>query len=99
MSKRKATSGKRGGGSLERMVRRLSPCPWCYRTEDDVDKRTGQHAVTATTYTPSQSCVVQCNWCGLSGPIFRTLKVAIEVWNNLPRKTPNGKLSDAGGKL
>ena len=81
------------------LVRRLAPCPWCGKTEDDMDKETGQHAIIATTFMPSKSCVVQCNWCGLSGPIFRTIEYAIKTWNALPRKTPNeSKLSHGGGE-
>ena len=86
-------------GWLRRSVRRLAPCPWCGKTEDDMDKETGQHAIIATTFMPSKSCVVQCNWCGLSGPIFRTIEYAIKTWNALPRKTPNeSKLSHGGGE-
>lgn len=61
----------------------LLPCPHCHKTTEDKEPNTEQRAVTPTTYTPENACVVQCNWCGLSGPIFGTIDEAIEAWNKL----------------
>jgi hypothetical protein len=62
----------------------LQPCPHCGKTEHDKDDSTGEHAVIATSYP--QACVVQCNYCGLSGPLEDTVPLAIAAWNSLPRK-------------
>jgi hypothetical protein len=62
----------------------LQPCPHCGKTEHDKDDSTGEHAVIATSYP--QACVVQCNNCGLSGPLEDTVAIAIASWNSLPRK-------------
>jgi hypothetical protein len=62
----------------------LRPCPHCGKTEHDKDDSTGEHAVIATSYP--QACVVQCNYCGLSGPLEDTVALAIAAWNSLPRK-------------
>lgn len=73
----------------------IRECPHCHKTTEDKDRYTDTRAVMATTYTPSNACVVQCNWCGLSGPICDTIDEAIQVWNSLPRKSPNDKLTDS----
>ena len=70
-------------------------CPHCHKTTEDKDRYTDTRAVMATTYTENHACVVQCNWCGLSGPIFDSIPEAIAAWNGLPRKSPNDKLTDA----
>jgi len=62
----------------------IQPCPHCEKTEHDKDDSTGEHAVIATSYP--QACVVQCNNCGLSGPLEDTVPLAIAAWNSLPRK-------------
>ena len=69
----------------------LAACPYCHKTPEDTDPLTEMRDVTATTYTATTACVVQCNWCGLSGPIFGTIDEAIEAWNKLPRNAANEK--------
>ena len=64
-------------------------CPYCEKTTEDKDPLTQEAAVIATCYTATNSNVVQCNWCGLSGPIFGTMDEAIEAWNSVLRKSPN----------
>lgn len=63
-------------------------CPYCSMTSANYDPETGKHAVVATTYQSGgeNSCVVQCNWCGLSGPIKDSIPAAIEAWRSLARK-------------
>ena len=68
-------------------------CPHCLKTTEDKDRYTDTRAVMATTYTENHACVVQCNWCGLSGPICDSITEAIAVWNGLPRKSPNAEVS------
>ncbi len=63
-------------------------CPYCEKTTEDKDHLTKEAAVIATCYAATKSKVVQCNWCGLSGPIFETMDEAIEAWNSLLRKSP-----------
>ena len=63
----------------------LGCCPHCHKTAADQDPHSMEHAVTATHYEPGNSNVVQCNWCGLSGPIYGTMEEAVEAWNKLPR--------------
>ena len=71
----------------------ILPCPYCHKTTEDKDRYTDTRAVMATTYTENHSCVVQCNCCGISGPICDTIHEAIAVWNGLPRKSPNAEPS------
>jgi len=63
---------------------KTQPCPHCGKTEHDKDDSTGEAAVIATSYP--NACVVQCNNCGLSGPLEDTVPLAIAAWNSLPRK-------------
>lgn len=65
----------------------LKPCPHCSKTEEGLDDL-GRRLVQKTCYTDTNAHVVQCNWCGLSGPIFDTHEEAIKAWNELPRKHP-----------
>ena len=67
----------------------ILPCPHCRKTTEDRDIHTDTRAVIATTYTESSASVVQCNWCGLSGPIEDSIPEAIAAWNSLPRHSPN----------
>jgi hypothetical protein len=62
---------------------KTQPCPHCGKTEHDKDELTEEAAVIATSYP--QACVVQCNNCGLSGPLEDTVPLAIAAWNSLPR--------------
>ena len=64
----------------------IMPCPHCHKTTEDKDRHTNMRAVMATTYTENHACVVQCNSCGLSGPICDTITEAVSVWNGLPRR-------------
>ena len=57
-------------------------CPNCGKTANDKNHTTGEPAVIATRYAES-GCVVQCNWCGLSGPLAGTVKAAIAAWRTL----------------
>ena len=63
---------------------KTQPCPHCGKTEQDKDEYTKEAAVIATCYP--NACVVQCNYCGLSGPLDGTVPLAIAAWNSLPRK-------------
>jgi hypothetical protein len=67
-------------------------CPYCCTTSDDKDPLTQERAVISTTYSATNSCVVQCNWCGLSGPIFGTIDEAISAWKKIMFKSPNNDL-------
>ena len=64
----------------------LHPCPHCGKTENDRDESTGMYAVEACSYPPSKAAVVQCNNCGLSGPLGDAVPLAIAAWNSLPRR-------------
>jgi Lar family restriction alleviation protein len=64
----------------------LHPCPHCGKTENDRDDSTGMNAVEACNYPASEIFVVQCHYCGLSGPLEETVALAITAWNSLPRK-------------
>lgn len=64
----------------------IAPCPFCGKTCEDMDPATCVRAVAATTYPETKSSVVQCNWCGMSGPIFDTVREAIAAWNTLKSK-------------
>ena len=44
------------------------------------------NAVEACSYPASKAAVVQCHYCGLSGPLEDTVTLAIAAWNSLPRK-------------
>lgn len=61
----------------------ILPCPHCHKTPEDKDPDTHEAAVVPTCY--GRACVVQCNFCGLSGPIEDTVDAAISYWNELPR--------------
>lgn len=63
----------------------LNPCPHCQKTELDHDTHTMEPAVEYKHYADGNAHLVQCNWCGLSGPLFGTYDEAVEAWNNLPR--------------
>lgn len=63
----------------------LKPCPHCHKTKEEADELS-RRLVQKTCYTESNAHVVQCNWCGLSGPIFDTHDESIKAWNELPRK-------------
>jgi hypothetical protein len=60
-------------------------CPHCGITANDKDPTTQEFAIVATTYSDSSACVVQCNQCGMSGPILASIPVAISAWNRLAR--------------
>ena len=64
----------------------LQPCPHCGKTENDRDDSSGMNAVEACSYPASNAAVVQCHYCGLSGPLEDTVPLAIVAWNSLPRK-------------
>jgi len=67
----------------------LHPCPHCGKTEHDKDDSTGEHAIISSAWP--QACVVQCNYCGLSGPLEDTVPLAIAAWNSLLRSEIPGE--------
>lgn len=76
----------------------LKPCPYCQKTTEEMDDLS-RRLVQKTCYTETNAHVVQCNWCGLSGPIFGTNDEAIEAWNNIPRQPDHETIKQVAAEL
>lgn len=70
----------------------LACCPFCGKS--DKDTHDYQPAVSLTQYPANRAFVVQCVWCGASGPVFGTAEEAIAEWNKAPRQHANADISD-----
>ena len=64
----------------------LKPCPFCERSEAELDHRDGFVVGNATTYHSEVTFVV-CTYCYTSGPAYENPNLAIMAWNYLPRHT------------
>lgn len=65
---------------------KINPCPnrKCGASPDDQDPITKEFGVVATCYG-EKTFVVQCNVCGMSGPIEDTKQASVDAWNELSK--------------
>ena len=57
---------------------KINPCPHC-------GAQPAKAYVVVTRYIPAEF-VVQCNLCGMNGPIMEEKQAAVDAWNSLYKK-------------
>lgn len=56
----------------------IKPCPYC-------GKKDAEHKVAVLYDRESQMEHVECDYCGMCGPLAADEEEAVRMWNDLPR--------------